>query len=392
MRAHDAGGSGPAAIATGGISAGAKGWRNDSQGERENGECVGNGTGIWATVAAMPHLPPVGTSWLERARVRAGAVAVDNFFRSLSRLGKMHPQADPARHDVEVLRDIPYTTSDRVEHRLDVYRPLKTTGPRPAVLYIHGGGFRILSKDTHWIMGLAFARRGFVVFNINYRLAPQHPYPAALEDACAAYAWVVENGARYGADLSRLVVAGESAGANLAASVTVATAYRRPETFARAVFDTDVRPIAALPACGMLQVSDPQRFNRRRKLPTYIQDRLDEVSHAYLGGARADTAGGLDLADPLVLLERGVAPDRPLAPFFAAVGTRDPLLDDTRRLKAALDQLGVRCEVRFYAGEVHAFHALVFRANAVRCWRDTFTFVEDCLAPAAVASVAPPPG
>ncbi|MEI8257034.1 MAG: alpha/beta hydrolase fold domain-containing protein [Deltaproteobacteria bacterium] len=338
----------------------------------------------------MQKTHSIASSWLERARVRAGAVAVDGFFTSLSRLGKLHPQADPARHDVEVLRDIAYATDGRVEHRLDVYRPRGPSGPRPAVLYVHGGGFRILSKETHWIMGLAFARRGFVVFNINYRLAPQHPYPAALEDACAAYAWVVENGARYGADLSRLVVAGESAGANLATSVTVASAYRRPEPFARAVFDTDVRPVAALPACGVLQVSDPKRFSRRRPLPAYIQDRLDEVSNAYLAGAPTDAPGGIELADPLVVLERGATPDRPLAPFFAAVGTRDPLLDDTRRLKTALDRLGVRCEVRFYAGEVHAFHALVFRANAVRAWRDTFTFVEDCLAPAAVSSVQRP--
>ena len=51
------------------------------------------------------------------------------------------------------------------------------------MLYVHGGGFRILSKDTHWIMGLAFARRGFLVFNIGYRLAPKHPFPAAIADA-----------------------------------------------------------------------------------------------------------------------------------------------------------------------------------------------------------------
>lgn len=335
----------------------------------------------------MPQIPAVAPSWLERARIRAGAVVVDGFFRALSSAGRLHPQADPARHNVEVLHDLSYTTIDCVEHRLDVYRPRHLTGPCPAVLYIHGGGFRILSKETHWLMGLAFARKGFVVFNINYRLAPQHPYPAALEDACAAYLWVIANGARYGADVSRLVVAGESAGANLAASVTLATAYRRPEPFARAVFDADVRPVAALPACGMLQVSDPQRFQRRKKLPMFVQDRLDEVSRAYLAGARTDAPGGLDLADPLVVLERREPPDRPIAPFFAAVGTRDPLLDDTRRLKAAMDHLGARCEVRFYAGEVHAFHALVFRANAVRCWRDTFAFVEDCLAPAAAAAV-----
>ena len=52
-----------------------------------------------------------------------------------------------------------------LEHRLDIYRPRESSGPLPIVLYIHGGGFRILSKDTHWVMGLAFARREFLVFN-----------------------------------------------------------------------------------------------------------------------------------------------------------------------------------------------------------------------------------
>lgn len=320
-------------------------------------------------------------SWLKRTRMRAGAVVVDNFFRGISRLGKLHPHANPAHHNVDVEHDVIYRDTGLHEHRLDVYRPRGFEGPRPVVLYIHGGGFRILSKDTHWVMALAFARRGYLVFNISYRLAPLHPYPAALEDACAAYEWVIENAARFGGDISRLVVAGESAGANLATAVTLATAYRRPEEFARRVFETDVRPLVTLPACGILQVSDPQRFTRRKSIPTYVQDRIDEVSAAYLGAARAHEAGGVELADPLVLLERGEQPERPLPPFFAPVGTRDPLLDDTRRLKLALDALGVRCDVRYYPGEMHAFHALVFRPNAIQCWRDTYDFVAEHLPP-----------
>jgi alpha/beta hydrolase fold len=56
--------------------------------------------------------------------------------------------------------------------------------PWPIVFYVHGGAFRILSKDTHWVMALSFARRGFVVFNVSYRLAPKHRFPAPLEDVC----------------------------------------------------------------------------------------------------------------------------------------------------------------------------------------------------------------
>ncbi|MFO0635528.1 MAG: alpha/beta hydrolase [Nannocystaceae bacterium] len=88
-----------------------------------------------------------------------------------------------------------------------MYRPQGAAESRPVVLYVHGG-FRVLSKDSHWIMGLAFARAGYVVFNIGYRLAPRHPFPAALQDAAAALAWVHEHAARAGGDASRLVLAG----------------------------------------------------------------------------------------------------------------------------------------------------------------------------------------
>src|SRR5262249_8451053 len=157
--------------------------------------------------------------------------------------------------------------SGRDHHRLDVYRPLRErrSAPWPVVLYVHGGGFRILSKDTHWMMGLAFARNGYLVFNINYRLAPRHPFPAALSDAADAYAGVARNAASFGGDLSRLVVAGESAGANLAAALAVAACYRRSEPWSRTVWDTGLVPRAALPACGILQVSDTERFSRRRR-------------------------------------------------------------------------------------------------------------------------------
>ena len=82
-----------------------------------------------------------------------------------------------------------------------------------------------------------------------------------------------------------------------------------------------------------------------------------------------------DLADPVVMLERGEAPARALPPFFAGVGTADVLLDDTRRLKAALDRLGVPCDARYYPGEIHAFHAMVWRPNAKAFWRDTYAFL-----------------
>lgn len=317
----------------------------------------------------------MSVSFPRRLRRHAGAFVVDSFFRLASRAGELHPHSRPEHHGLERIRDVAYRAPHHPDHLLDVYRPILREEPLPTVLYVHGGGFRILSKDTHWIMGLAFARRGMVVFNASYRLAPRHPFPAAIEDVCAAYQWVVEHAAEWGGDPKRIILAGESAGANLITALAVATCWRREEPHARAVFDTGVVPLAVLPACGMHQVTDPERFLRRRKLHAFLHDRLLEVSEAYLGRA----TGCLDLADPLCILEKAPPPDRPLPPFFAGVGTADPLLDDTRRLAAALGRLGADVEVAYYPGELHAFHALVFRRPARRFWRDTYRFLDRVL-------------
>ncbi|MCC6875397.1 MAG: alpha/beta hydrolase [Sandaracinaceae bacterium] len=315
---------------------------------------------------------------VEDFRRAAGAAVVDGFFRGVSRLGKLHPMARPERHGVEVIRDLAYAEeSEHAEHRLDVYRPREIDSPRPVVLYVHGGGFRILSKDTHWVMGLAFARRGYVVFNVSYRLAPEHPFPAGIEDVSLAYRWAVEHAARFGGDPSRLAFAGESAGANLVTALALATVYEREEPFAKRVFDTGVVPHAVLPACGIFQVSDVARFARRKKtFPRFLLDRLEEVEHAYLGRDARKHAAMLDFADPVRWLERGEPPRRALPPFFLPVGTRDPLLDDTRRLATALRKLGATAEDRYYEGEMHAFHAFVMLGSARRCWNDTYDFLD----------------
>jgi len=309
-------------------------------------------------------------------RVRLGRVVVDAAWNALSRSTRLLPMARPERHGVTCHYDIPYVAGGAEHHWLDVYRPAVEREPLPVVLYIHGGGFRILSKDSHWGMALAFAKRGYVVFMINYRLAPKHKFPAAVEDAAKALQWVVQNAHKYGGDASRLILAGESAGANLATTLAILTSYRREEPFARAVFDADIRPRAIIAKCGILQVTDSERFARRKRIPQFLQDRIMEAGSAYL--PKEPVPGKLiDLADPLVVLERGERPERPLPPFFSSAGTKDPILDDTRRLHAALERLDVRSEVRYYRGEIHAFQALHFRPNTRTYWKEMHGFLKD---------------
>ena len=158
-------------------------------------------------------------SCIQRTRKRIRRVANsaigEGFFGTISRLGRLHPLSNPAKHGVQVIRDIEYLRTGNPRHRLDIYRPTNRPGPLPIVLYMHGGAFHLLSKNTHWLMGLAFARAGYLVFNVDYRLAPQHPYPAAVADICSALEWLADNAEGYGGDLSRLVFAGESAGGGI---------------------------------------------------------------------------------------------------------------------------------------------------------------------------------
>jgi acetyl esterase len=111
----------------------------------------------------------------------------------------------------------------------------------------------------------------------------------------------------------------------------------------------------------------------------FVLDRFTEVTDAYLGEAGLAAASDHALADPLLLLEDDPVLARPLPPVFLSVGTRDPLEDDTRRLHRALGALRAPCEVCYYDGERHAFHALVWRPNARRCWRDTYAFLDRAL-------------
>ncbi len=308
--------------------------------------------------------------------------AVGAVFDTSARLGARLPMARPQGHGVMVDKDIAYRDTGETAHLLDVYRPTEASGPLPVVLYIHGGGFRILSKDTHWVVALEYARRGYVVFNINYRLAPAHPYPAAAEDACAAYRWVVENAATYGGDPSRIVVAGESAGANLTMAVVAAACYARPEPWARAVYDLNVRPRAAVPACGILQVSDPRRFQRLGLSNRVSQPVIDACYVNYVGGSHQASVAEVDaqvqdvgLADPLRIIET-TPPDHPLPACYVPVGTADPLLDDSRRLAEAVQKHGGVAHAAYFPRMEHAFHVWVMRPAARQCWAETEAFLD----------------
>ncbi len=105
--------------------------------------------------------------------------------------------------------------------RTRIYEPDGFTAPAPSLVYFHGGGFVLGSIDTHDGACRILAKEsGVQVISVNYRLAPEHPFPAAPQDAVAAFRYVAEHAGEFGVDRARLAVGGDSSGANLAAVVS----------------------------------------------------------------------------------------------------------------------------------------------------------------------------
>jgi acetyl esterase len=312
---------------------------------------------------------------ISSAPTRLYVAAMDRAAHAFARLRYSMPDAHPSRFDLGLERDVAYGPARGHLNRLDVYVPLRASGPRPVVMYVHGGGFTMLSKETHRVMALAIARAGYVLFNINYRQGPRHRYPAPLEDACQALLWVQANCARYGGDPSRIALAGESAGGNLVTALAVASSWRRPEPFARRVFDAAVPLRGVVATYGFLDLGHTDEYLKHPRMSRLTKALLLDAAQSYVGHDVRSGAEKYPMASPLRIIESG-SPDRPMPPFFASVGTRDPLIRCSKRLKAALDAMGTPCELHVSPGEIHGYDAMVWRPKARAKWRAVHEFLD----------------
>ncbi|MEN8183853.1 MAG: alpha/beta hydrolase fold domain-containing protein, partial [Myxococcota bacterium] len=129
----------------------------------------------------------------------------------------------------------------------DVIVP-RGTGPHPVLVYLHGGGWICGSPRTHRKLACRFAEAGQLVVNVDYRLAPEHPFPVPFEDCVSAVRWAAREAPRWQGDPSRLAVGGDSAGGNLSAAVAAALA------------DDEARPRAALLLYGVFDFGALHRF------------------------------------------------------------------------------------------------------------------------------------
>ena len=221
-----------------------------------------------------------------------------------------------------------------------VYRPAAhSTQPAPLVIYIHGGGWVVGDLDTYD----GIARRHVVgadavVVSISYRLAPEHPFPAALDDAWAATRWVAEHAAELGADPGRMAVAGDSAGGNLAAAVA---------QLARDAGGPPIRfQLLWYPALTF-DTSLPS-FTENAEAPILTTRAAGEYSRWYVGD--------LDLSVvPPTLAPARAADLCGLPPAYIAVAGHDPLRDDGRRYAELLSAAGVPVELHHAPTLVHGY-------------------------------------
>jgi acetyl esterase len=209
----------------------------------------------------------------------------------------------------------------------------KGGGPHPVVVYLHGGGWIAGSPKSHRKLGMQFADAGYLTINVDYRLAPEHPFPAGLEDCVYAVKWTGENAKRWNGDVSRLAVGGDSAGGNLTAATVTSLGAEK--------YSGPAKPKAALLIYGVFDF--PATMKR-------------DSTAAVEGMVKAYAGAGYPaiLEDPRMSPLRAVKTGA-LPPSFVICGTADPLLPETHSMAEALKRADIRHEVLVLEDMPHGF-------------------------------------
>jgi acetyl esterase len=234
--------------------------------------------------------------------------------------------------------------------RGDVSVP-KGSGPFPGAVYLHGGGWIAGSSKSHRKLAMQFAEAGILTLNLDYRLAPEHPFPAGFEDCVFAVRWLRENAKRYNGDPARLVIGGDSAGANLAAAAALEIG-RHPN---------GAKLSALLLLYGLYDIRGMMQRGR--------EGGPRGTNQYYLG---ADFESKLD--DPRVSPIKGVKPGA-LPPTFIVVGTADNLLPESYAMAQALSEAEIPHEVHVLEDMPHAFMQMWMLSGCVEGQRLMFNFV-----------------
>jgi acetyl esterase len=222
-----------------------------------------------------------------------------------------------------------------------VYTP-EGAGPFPILVYFHGGGWTIGNLETHDGSCRQLCNgAGCVVVSVDYRLAPEHPYPAAADDAYAATRWVAANAGALGGDARRIAVGGDSAGGNLAAVVSLMARDRGGPSL---VFQLLVYPAVDAPTAN----HPSYRENAEGYFLT--RDMMFWFWAHYCGK-------GPDPADPYAC-PLNAKDLRGLPPAYVVTAEFDPLRDEGEAYAAKLREAGVPTTLKRYAGMIHGFFGM----------------------------------
>jgi acetyl esterase len=239
-------------------------------------------------------------------------------------------------------RLVPATGGHRIPVR--VYAPVDRNGPLPGILYIHGGGFALGTIESEHAGAVLMARAvGAVVVSVDYRLAPEHPFPAGLDDCYDSLTWMRDAAGELDVDLDRIAVFGNSAGGGLAAGVALAARDRGGPSLCfqyLGIPELDDR----LETVSMQTFVDTPMWNRPNAVISwqfYLGDDRSTVS-PYAAPARATDLSGLP-------------------PTYISTMEFDPLRDEGLIYGLRLLQAGVTVELHQYPGTFHG-SALVFTA------------------------------
>ena len=252
----------------------------------------------------------------------------------------MTQQALPTGPDATVTtQDLTYPADAGVQ-KARVYKPAGATGPLPVILYIHGGGWVIADIDVYDASPRALAKAAnAIVVSIEYRHAPEAKFPAAHDDANAAYKWVLANAAKWGGDVNKVAVAGESAGGNMAVNVAISARDAKlplPKSIIA------VYPVADsnLATGSKVKSADTKPLNTKM-LGWFFTHTL---------------ANPADAMDPRLNLV-GAKLDG-LPPTTIILASIDPLHDDGVNLAGKLKDAGVTVDLKEYPGVTHEFFGM----------------------------------
>lgn len=235
------------------------------------------------------------------------------------------------------------------ELRARIYRPRGATAALPVIVYFHGGGWVIADLDVYdaGARGLCDQSQAIVV-SVDYRRAPEHRFPAAWDDALAAYRWVADNAASFGGDASRLALAGESAGGNLAVATAVAA---RDAGLTAPLHVLAIYPVAQTGSTAT---------------PSYIENAIAQpLNKAMLGWFLDKLLRSREDRDD-ARLNLVMAELQGLPPVTIINAQLDPLRSDGVMLEEALQHAGVPVMRRDYHGVAHEFFGMAAVVDKAR--------------------------